>query len=617
MSELLLSLMNIFFFKLNLISDNLLTFSYSFFEYISTIAYNIVTEIYHLSNRLNGPGWSSDFLRLFQMGNRVEVTSRLNTWQYWWWFWFCFGWAYYDGFFKRILCARNFRVFIGIYTSVRPHGKFGDFIACIIPVGWVINIVFNSNSLLKLAEWQNDTTVFNIRVRARQWYWLYYYDFKHIFELFSLPKQIGWNSWRCDGFGISKYYSSYLTAIESRSRDFANSFEYWDEKVSEVVKNNYLKKQRPKTINSNYVFDNMGNNIDELTSENTYFAKSKKITKNNNLDSTYTPKTLNNESSNVNFIKNNLVFKEISRKLFDYKSNYSGLLDLVFENDKDYTVKKSRKLIYDSLSSDTLDSFYFDSQKSNKSLIDIKLNLEDSKFKFITKINPNSNLNLEWWDNRGLTLLLQKRLESPDLVPADFIKSTQKIDYRLSNKTGNRCFIDTNSYSYIRNGKFLETTNLDLVEHNKFTRNSVNPSYRLPSQFSKRLLRVTKTFVLPTLTSLNVMTNSYDVVHSWFIPALGIKFDCVPGKSTHHLLYIEFVGFFYGQCAEICGRYHHHMPIRIYACTLNYFMAWWSHIGFFKALSLNPYTEFKEDGSDSLYIHEEPYWTSSRSNFIW
>jgi len=184
--------------------------------------------------------------------------------------------------------------------------------------------------------------------------------------------------------------------------------------------------------------------------------------------------------------------------------------------------------------------------------------------------------------------------------------------------SGKRSFVDTTSTSYVRNSNILAPTTLDVVEQNKFTRNSITPSYHLPSQFSKRLLRVTKTFVLPTLTSLNVLTNSYDVVHSWFIPGLGTKFDCVPGKSTHHLLYIEYAGFFYGQCAEICGRYHHHMPIRIYACSLTYFMAWWSHIGFFKAVSLNPYTEFKNDYSlDNLYTHEEPYWTGSRSNYIW
>lgn len=91
---------------------------------------------------------------------------------------------------------------------------------------------------------------------------------------------------------------------------------------------------------------------------------------------------------------------------------------------------------------------------------------------------------------------------------------------------------------------------------------------------ARRLLRTSRTLVLPAYTNLSIIANSYDVVHSWFIPGLGIKMDCVPGKSTHHSLYIDNVGLYYGQCAEICGRYHHHMPIRICALPFDHFILW-------------------------------------------
>lgn len=48
--------------------------------------------------------------------------------------------------------------------------------------------------------------------------------------------------------------------------------------------------------------------------------------------------------------------------------------------------------------------------------------------------------------------------------------------------------------------------------------------------------------------------------------------DCVPGRSTHHILNIENIGFYYGQCAEICGRFHHHMPIKLCFLTFEHFM---------------------------------------------
>lgn len=48
--------------------------------------------------------------------------------------------------------------------------------------------------------------------------------------------------------------------------------------------------------------------------------------------------------------------------------------------------------------------------------------------------------------------------------------------------------------------------------------------------------------------------------------------DCVPGRSTHHTFYIDNVGLYYGQCAEICGRFHHHMPIRVCALPFDQFL---------------------------------------------
>ena len=102
-----------------------------------------------------------------------------------------------------------------------------------------------------------------------------------------------------------------------------------------------------------------------------------------------------------------------------------------------------------------------------------------------------------------------------------------------------------------------------------------------------------RTLVLPAHINITVITNSYDVVHSWFIPGLGLKLDCVPGRSTHHTLYIDNVGFYYGQCAEICGRYHHHMPIRICALPFEQFLVWWHKKGLARLNRLNMQGQIK------------------------
>lgn len=120
----------------------------------------------------------------------------------------------------------------------------------------------------------------------------------------------------------------------------------------------------------------------------------------------------------------------------------------------------------------------------------------------------------------------------------------------------------SNTLSFISQLEFEPTKLYRALKKNR------NREEAMSGQLSRRLMRTRKTLVLPAHANITLVTNSYDVVHSWFIPSLGVKMDCVPGRSTHHTFYVDNLGFFYGQCAEICGRYHHHMPIRI--CMLPY-----------------------------------------------
>lgn len=110
----------------------------------------------------------------------------------------------------------------------------------------------------------------------------------------------------------------------------------------------------------------------------------------------------------------------------------------------------------------------------------------------------------------------------------------------------------------------------------KFFKKSKNRSEHFSRGKWNRLLRSRRVLVLPTYVNITVITNSYDIVHSWHIPGLGLKMDCLPGRATHHTLFIDHPGFYYGQCAEVCGRYHHHMPIRICALPIEHFLMWWT-----------------------------------------
>jgi heme/copper-type cytochrome/quinol oxidase subunit 2 len=80
-----------------------------------------------------------------------------------------------------------------------------------------------------------------------------------------------------------------------------------------------------------------------------------------------------------------------------------------------------------------------------------------------------------------------------------------------------------------------------------------------------RLLEVDNPLVIPTHFYVRFLVTSVDVLHSWAIPALGIKVDAVPGRLNQAFTFIKRDGNFYGQCSEICGVNHGFMPIRIYA----------------------------------------------------
>lgn len=92
-----------------------------------------------------------------------------------------------------------------------------------------------------------------------------------------------------------------------------------------------------------------------------------------------------------------------------------------------------------------------------------------------------------------------------------------------------------------------------------------NSSSDLRGVSSLRLLQVDKPLWLPTNTHIRFMITSADVIHSWAIPALGVKVDAVPGRLNQTFLFINQSGRFFGQCSEICGANHGFMPIEIIA----------------------------------------------------
>jgi hypothetical protein len=90
-------------------------------------------------------------------------------------------------------------------------------------------------------------------------------------------------------------------------------------------------------------------------------------------------------------------------------------------------------------------------------------------------------------------------------------------------------------------------------------------------------LQMSGTVALPIEVRLQVMASSKDVIHSWAIPSAGIKIDCVPGYTSHRIMIFFTPGIYWGQCMEICGRYHHWMPIILYFMKRDLFVLWCTH----------------------------------------
>jgi len=90
----------------------------------------------------------------------------------------------------------------------------------------------------------------------------------------------------------------------------------------------------------------------------------------------------------------------------------------------------------------------------------------------------------------------------------------------------------------------------------------------------KRLLSTDHEVVLPVDTNIQILVTAADVLHSFAVPAFGIKMDAVPGRLNETWARIEEPGTYYGQCSELCGKGHAYMPIEIRAVPKEDFTAW-------------------------------------------
>ncbi|WP_044558680.1 cytochrome c oxidase subunit II [Azospirillum sp. B4] len=105
-----------------------------------------------------------------------------------------------------------------------------------------------------------------------------------------------------------------------------------------------------------------------------------------------------------------------------------------------------------------------------------------------------------------------------------------------------------------------------------FDSNIVSDSDLKPGQ--PRLLTVDNEMVVPVGTPVRLLLTGADVIHSWFVPSLGVQLHAVPGRINETWLQASVEGTFYGQCTLICGTNHGFMPIVVHAVSKEDYKTW-------------------------------------------
>jgi cytochrome c oxidase subunit 2 len=110
----------------------------------------------------------------------------------------------------------------------------------------------------------------------------------------------------------------------------------------------------------------------------------------------------------------------------------------------------------------------------------------------------------------------------------------------------------------------IEFTSIMLSEEDRAKRNPKPP----------RLLGVDNEMVVPVNKVVRIQTTGADVIHSFAVPAFGIKIDSVPGRLNETWFKATKEGIYYGQCSELCGKDHAFMPIVVRVVKDQEYEAW-------------------------------------------
>jgi heme/copper-type cytochrome/quinol oxidase subunit 2 len=413
-----------------------------------------------------------------------------------------------------------------------------------------------------MIEWQNESSLFVIRIQGKQWYWVYKYNSDTNYRLNNVYINVGNDNWyNTSNQGTVNFNINNSTLIYIYEYEFKKAHKAILEKNSKLKKDLILSNFNTQFFEYKYNISKANKiNIPDFVNKFVYYTNISNSVNLNyfdwvNINSNLISKLRISLKVNYNYdflssiVKNknvNLLNLSENSNITNYEADQTEDLEETSENLRTQVNNFPVKLLKGVLnkhnvsllnSSETLNKNIFLSYRLNNSQVTEKIDQVE-----------------QFW---GFRQKKYKKLRS--FVFSQNYKFNSKSYKSIGNFVNNENFSKYNLYTGVKNNK---------------TKNEL-----IPVTLARRLLRTKRTLVLPAHINITIITSSYDVVHSWFVPGLGLKIDCVPGRSNHLTLYIDNIGFYYGQCAEICGRYHHHMPIRVCALDYNHFLLWWQTKG--------------------------------------
>jgi len=334
---------------------------------------------------------------------------------------------------------------------------------------------------------------------------------------------------------------------------------------------------------------------DSLNESETYLLRLSRARRSYLPNWVYTPYFYARNSS---WYKNNIVFDILEQNNNKLVASFNLLnlmkwywSDLYFINYHSYLFTPSNSGIssYMKLNwkpQNSIQSYYY----SVSALVDILTKREYLYREFLSNNNKIINLPFYLTSNPSNPLINEVKASflftDPIVYNNEYSRDMYYNSLNFFNFTVVKSYLST--YSDFLNLSFIT----DYLFYYFFNNNSVNSlqanselyknQYRPMRKGITNMIRLhaTGAIALPIEMRVQILASSKDVIHSWAIPSAGIKIDCVPGYSSHKVSIFLVSGIFWGQCMEICGRYHHWMPIIVYFMKRDLFFLWCTHFVF-------------------------------------